>query len=145
MNKINLLILSLILLNSCVHQEANIQREEDDTVAKIEELVSEMGIVTNQEILNFNSSDSISIVIGCQWQNKSLCSGYGEIHYVIDDSLEVDRIFEDTSYKYNQCWCDDTIYLSKLNVGKHFLNGHFYWHKGNWSFGKKWNKAITIN
>lgn len=139
MKNIFLLFILFSILSSC----DNIS-DEDEMRIQIEKVTSEMKVSTMPESLVFDKHDSIPIVLNCSYKDSAFCCGGGEIRFVIDDTLDFDRIYTDSMYSYTYCGCGDTIYLKELTVGEHNINGNLSWNAGDWTYGKNWERKIQI-
>ena len=103
-----------------------------------------MDVLLSPQEMIFNAGDSICIKIDCVFQNSPLDCRSGEIRFLIDQTLNMDKVFEDTTYVYNYCACGDSIFLDSLSKGIHKIDGNFMWNKGDWTFGKDWQRDIII-
>jgi hypothetical protein len=103
-----------------------------------------MKIATIPESLIFDEQDSIPVVFNCSYKDSALCCGNGEVYSVIDETLNFDRLYKDSTYVYSHCACNDTIYLKGLNRGDHFISGNLTWNAGDWTYGKNRERKVHI-
>ncbi|HYV90847.1 MAG TPA: hypothetical protein VE978_03655 [Chitinophagales bacterium] len=142
--KIFISILLLFGIYSC-HQNGSSKNYEDEEYLEIEKIISGMDVVLTPQDLVFDENDSIPIVIDCTFKNSALDCGSGEVRFVIDDTINMSRVYEDSTYNYQYCACGDTVFLNHLSSGIHILSGSFSWNKGDWTLGKNWKRQIIIN
>lgn len=103
-----------------------------------------MKVNTIPESLVFDQRDSIAVVLNCLYKDSALCCGGGEIRFVIDGTLDLDRVYTDSTYVYSHCACGDTVYLKQLKAGEHSMNGNLSWNAGDWTYGKNWRKKVSV-